>query len=198
MIARNGCCCESSRRTYCYTVDREDVIRTVTGPWDRFARDNEGEDVCSRAQVIGRSLWDFVTGAETRHLYRALMAKVREDRRSRRVSIRCDSPEARRFLRVTLSAEAEGGVHFCSEVLRIESRPPVELLRRRREHSDEIIAICSFCKAIEVAEEWLETEEGVNRLHLFEKEILPRLSHGVCPTCYEAVMRDLDEEAPEA
>ena len=47
-----------------------------------------------------------------------------------------------------------------------------------------MLAICSFCKRIEVRTVgWLDVEAAASELELLSESALPRLSHGVCPDC---------------
>jgi hypothetical protein len=39
---------------------------------------------------------------------------------------------------------------------------------------------------------WVETERAVKELDLFGPKALPLLTHGVCPSCYESWVADLD------
>ncbi|MGD8953111.1 MAG: hypothetical protein PVI45_01945 [Desulfobacterales bacterium] len=39
---------------------------------------------------------------------------------------------------------------------------------------------------------WVETERAVKELDLFGPKTLPLLTHGVCPSCYESWVADLD------
>ena len=53
---------------------------------------------------------------------------------------------------------------------------------------DEIIIICSWCNKIKVDEgDWQEIEEFLRAYGLFDLEILPQPSHGMCDSCYKTV-----------
>ena len=44
--------------------------------------------------------------------------------------------------------------------------------------------MCAWCKKADVGG-WVEVEEAVRRLQLFDQARLPRITHGVCPACKE-------------
>ena len=47
-----------------YSLTSGDLIRATTGQWDSFAAENAGQGALSSA-IIGRNLFDMVTGAAT-------------------------------------------------------------------------------------------------------------------------------------
>jgi len=49
--------------------------------------------------------------------------------------------------------------------------------------------ICSWCKKILVKDDWSEIEEAACKLGLLEADVLPQLSHGICPPCRAAFSR---------
>jgi hypothetical protein len=74
--------------------------------------------------------------------------------------------------------------------VRTERRDPVRLLDKDMPRSSDIIRICSMCKQISTAlNKWVEIEEGLAQLRLFEASEVPRLT---CPI----IMADLDDSGP--
>lgn len=86
---------------------------------------------------------------------------------------------------------AEHSIEFRSTILREEHRPVVALLDTHRESLEDFLTLCSWCRKVKVAAQWVEVEEALRLLKLFESETLPRISHGVCPACTEAVLHTL-------
>ena len=56
---------------FVYRIDASDMITDVDDAWVEFARRNEAESL-TRTAVVGSSLWNHVSGAETRHVYEHL------------------------------------------------------------------------------------------------------------------------------
>jgi hypothetical protein len=49
--------------------------------------------------------------------------------------------------------------------------------------------MCSCCKRVEVASEWLEPEDAITRLHALAAEPYPHLNHVVCEACDSLAQR---------
>ncbi len=48
--------------------------------------------------------------------------------------------------------------------------------------------MCGWCDRFLVGEEWLEVEQAVARLGLFQRAEMPAISHDICPDCGEMLM----------
>ena len=171
---------------YTFAIDADDLIRTVSDSWVAFARQN-GECGLETSDVIGRPLWEFVGGAETRQIYHALFAAVRRGRLPRSVPFRCDGPDCRRFMRLTVSPLADDALELVSELLREEPRAPVAMLGSEVERSAELLSMCSWCKRVRLPAGWVEVEIAVETLGLFGDAPMPRISHGMCGECRRAM-----------
>ena len=181
-----------------YRVDITDTIVSVGDNWHVFADANAWGGDLRPEDVVGRKLWEFIQDYETRHLYQELFRRARSGTRSRPIPFRCDSPSERRFLELLIEALPDGLIEITSTILRTEPRSPVRLLAADTPRSMDLLSMCSMCKKIEVSpEQWVDIEEGVAQLRLFEAEEMPRLTHGLCRPCYQAVIDDLyDLETP--
>ena len=84
---------------YVHRIDRDDVIVFLDDEWKGFARENGAAGL---ADIAGRSLWDFVVGADVRDVYRQMLDRVREDGGSIGFPFRCDAPALRRFLEMEI------------------------------------------------------------------------------------------------
>ena len=81
-------------------------------------------------------------------------------------------------------------VEFRSRVLHAESRDPLALLLPGvAERSGPLLMVCSWCKAVEADHMWLEMERAVERLGVLAAQVLPPISHGICPPCSEQMSR---------
>ena len=179
--------------TYDYIIDQKDVIVAVSKNWRSFADRNLGGSACLPERIIGSSLWDHICDGETKHLYEMILHKVREHSRQAKFPFRCDSPSERRFLKLSVIPIKDGSVHFKSEIIKTESREPVELLRGDVQRSEKLIRICSMCKKIAVSEtEWQEVEVAVETMGLFQKRVLPKFTHGICQCCFDMAIAELD------
>lgn len=179
---------------FIYQLDHSDTIISISANWSAFANQNAWSGSLRPEEVVGHKLWDFIQGIEMRHLYQELIRRVRMGVPSRVISFRCDSPGERRFLELFIEALPENLIEITSRILRKESRSPMRLLGTDAPRSTGKVSICSMCKKVKVApEKWVELEEGVVSLKIFDEDEMPQLSHGLCHPCYQEAMRELDD-----
>lgn len=172
-------------RTFIHRIDGDGVIRFVNAEWLEFAVENEG-GALSRDRVVGRPLYEFISGPETRHVYGLLYERVRKTGVGLEFPFRCDSPAARRFMTMRMSRFRDRWISFECRVDRVESRPPVALLDPCVDTSNDFLKVCSWCKRIDLASgDWQEAEIAVERRGLLSSPTVPQLTHGICPACVE-------------
>ncbi|MEO8030684.1 MAG: hypothetical protein ABJC74_08700 [Gemmatimonadota bacterium] len=175
-----------------YRIDHQDRLAELSGDWDAFAEANGGPHLVGNA-ILGRPLWDFLSDPTTVRIYRGLVARIRKQTQVARFRFRCDSPGHRRMLAMEMAPDAAGGVWFRVSIDREQERPPVTLLEGGRPRSGELLTVCSWCERVNLpVDRWVEVEEAVQELRLFEVSPLPRLSHGICHSCCETMMNALD------
>jgi hypothetical protein len=180
-------------RPVCYRIDRHDRLEEFNDGWSEFARANDGVGLEPEA-VRGRKLWDFVADATTVGLYQAMCSRLRDSSAPMHVHFRCDAPDRRRLLTMTMTAVDHGAIEFAVSSVSEEFRPKVALLDASTPRSTAELNMCAWCKRVQLsADRWLDVEDAVETLALFETVRLPLLSHGVCPPCYERLMRQVGE-----
>lgn len=180
-----------------YRISSQDTILEVNETWTDFAVENDAPDLRA-SQVLGQPLWRFISGAETRHLYELLLSRVRQTHGTLVLPFRCDAPTTRRFMEMEMTALPDGEIEFVTWLVRAEPRDAVSLLSPAYAHGRTFLTICSWCKRVRLAETaWLEVEDAVARLGLFQLEALPQLTHGACQACYDAVMQTLSGSVGE-
>lgn len=166
-----------------YRVNAKDEIDFISEDWDRFAAANGGESIFSE-KVLHRPIWDFITDLSTQDIYRTLMQKARAGRPIQ-FTFRCDAPWRRRFLEMTILGKGGGAVEFRTRTLMEQERPAQVLLDADVDRTDELLRSCSWCKKFLVGNEWVEVEEAIQRLRLFQRRRLPSITHGICDACYD-------------
>lgn len=174
----------------CYQLNEHDEIAFVNDAWDAFARAN-GSDGLAAPQVLGRPLWGFITDATTRQLYLDMLKRVRSGSRVR-FQFRCDTPSRRRLLEMDVS-QVSSATEFRTRVIWEEEREYQALFEPDRPASDEFLHVCAWCKKVDVGAGWAEVEEAVTTLRLFERPMLPQLTHGICQPCYQKMTAVIEE-----
>lgn len=106
--------------TICW-VDADDRVVEVGGGCESFTAANEGE-AATGSRVIGRPVWDFVSGDAPCVLLSTLLDWVRVHGRELRRAYRCDSPTERRFMEMIIAPDGDR-VRLEHRVLRVE---PIE------------------------------------------------------------------------
>lgn len=170
-----------------YAIDAHDhLIRADRGYYE-FAEENGWKEA---GTSLGRSLWDYVAGAELVKLQRLLVRRVRDEVGDVELPFRCDGPGLRREMRIRIVARPGGRVVLFSAKLRSE-RPweaPQPLLDPAAPRGEESVEMCGWCDRFEVEGEWVEVEEAARLLDLFNRDRLPALSHGICPACNQLLL----------
>ena len=174
-----------------YELDAELRIQAVDDAWSEFAAANESPELVTPGP-LGRHLFDYIQDATTVHLYRALFQRVRTTGKPIELPFRCDSAGLRRFLEMEICPGGSSGLVLQTRVLRLEPRAPSALLDRACPRSGDMVRMCSWCKAVETRSGWCEVEQAVVALRLFEHELLPTVTHGICPPCYGRVVGVLE------
>ena len=191
-----------------YLVDQTGEILLVgLRHWNSHVGDAPGQP--DPRGLIGRNLFEFISGGDVQALYRQILVRIREDpNHVWELDYRCDSPGMLRALRMTVSAVAgaeTGGALFSSQILREGQRPPLSIfeydksLASLQDPSAPLLVICSMCHRVLTkpghehdAANWIEPEQyyrSGGSAHV-------TLSHGLCPVCYAAFMSEVGSSAP--
>lgn len=174
-----------------YEIGHDDVIVSVGGAWNDFATANQTPALSSG--VVGRSLWDFLSGPTPRQVYRDLLTRVRQGHRVQ-FPFRCDSLNCARHMAMLMTPLPDGAVRF--ETTLVVAIPILGL--HGTEPLDPLVTVCSWCKRVAVGPDWLEPEAAVARFRLLDRDAPVRLTHGICPGCVTTLEVDLEEVVSHA
>lgn len=166
--------------------------------WNSFARENDGHDLVDGAGVIGRNIFNFISGEDVRETYGKFFSAIIAGRATRaRLFSRCDSPAVKRELWIAITPVRDGS---RTERLLIQSltvsetaRPPVDLFdfqamldKVRADKALPILGMCSYCQHVRFPcgssdddGSWIAAEDYY---HLGGDSNV-RISHGICPDC---------------
>jgi len=186
-----------NHRSFIWVIDNGDKIVRVNDEWLAFAGENTAPPLTA-SLVLDQPIWGFIQGQETVYLYKQIFARLRAGKSPIKFPFRCDSPDCRRFMEMKLSLLPGDAIQFMAQILREEWREPVDLLDASRDRSGEFLKICSWCKKIHMpGRGWGEIEAAIEALDLFGHHSLPRMTHTICDSCYEAVRLELNRESGE-
>jgi hypothetical protein len=177
-----------------YSIDAADCIEAVNESWTRFATANGGESVLP-SNVVGSSLWRWISDASTRQVYKTLLKNARSGAPLVRFRFRCDAPRERRLLEMHISANRDASVDFETRLILSQPRDDVRLIAADAPRTDALISVCGWCMRVQVSPgQWIEVDRAVVMLELFQSERLPAITHGMCPECYDTMMAAADDE----
>lgn len=176
-----------------YRINQEDIIYSIEGPWDDFASKNDGIPENISSNILGNVIWKYIRDFETKHIYKLLLDHVRLFKKEITIPIRCDAPHLKRYIDLTIKPISENKIEFVSHIKKEEKRENIDILDKKIKRNDKIIKMCSYCKFIKTNENtWMEISEAINHLRLLQKDTLPTISHGICPSCYTNIMQELE------
>ncbi len=190
-----------------YVLDQKAHVVTVGATnWNAFATANGGAYLRDGGGVIGRSIYDFISGDLVRKAYEQCFDGLLSRRfRHAHIETRCDSPGMMRLLRLSvMPILREGRVEY----LLIQSIPIVERIRPYMDlfdfaalrvkksiyHDLPILTMCSYCQCVRYPPgsqdgegEWTTAEEYYRRGG--ETDIC--ISHGLCEPCFDKALDSL-------
>jgi len=170
--------------TCAYEVDAAYRIVAVDARWSEFAVANDAPELASPSGYLGLSVLDCIADSTTAMLYERLFRQVRETRSPVAFPFRCDSPTRRRLLNMNIE-RFDGGLRLETTVISIEVRPPMALLGRLRDSNGVLLRVCGWCSCVDVDGRWCEVEDAVRIRRLFDHDLLPPVTHVMCPPCHE-------------
>lgn len=174
-----------------YAIDANDRIIEVDNAWVEFAEQNEAGERLRPDSVIGTLLWDHVRQPALQDLYKRLVSAVRSKQTKAEFRFRCDSPNFRRFMRMTIQPGGDGSVVFVSRTERVER------VERRREDLRTVAAFsgqtsivqCSVCNRYRSGVSWHEAEEFVHSAQPMDSERPMTQIWSVCEECIATLRR---------
>jgi hypothetical protein len=164
-----------------YTIDPDDRLVAINGPWDTFAMENRGE--CAVAEkILGHRLWNFVQGFETQSYLNAIFFFCRNEKEQFETTYRCDSYGEKRLFRMNIEFH-DPGVLLVSHRL-VSSTQIIS--------PDNVVPIkdwisetrCSVCCKFQINDTWIDP------FAVAEVMYFPR-SYVVCPECKAVARKQL-------
>lgn len=158
-------------------LSAQNRIVALSDNWDAGAgRCDKGGPLAQ--SVMGRPIWDFVAGLETRSYLNALIFAARRDQRRLSVRYRCDGPSERRLYQMLVEPVQFGGVALTHLPLEITAHPV------RPQVPEGELACCGQCLRWRRNGTWQET----GALAALARS---PVDYRVCPDCRAEARRAL-------
>ena len=184
-------------REIIYRIDETNCITYLSPGWFNFAAKNGAADL-KADQIIGRPLLSFISGNSTRQLFSLILDHVRRSHWSLEFPFRCDSPTLRRFMEITITPLDQFHLEFRCCTIKEELRSRAPLFEKEEPPTEPLLRMCSWCKKVAIPSgKWVEVEEAVRELHLFEHQPFPQVTHGICMNCELQVRAKLKTSSPK-
>lgn len=170
-----------------YTINSIGIIVELRHAWIALGGNLE---VGNLRAAIGTKLLDHVTGDETQHFVAGLLGKARASDAPFRLRYRCDAPNLKRFMEMTLSGESEGAVRIAHRVVRMEALNPAI----KFEAAIGVSSVrCSMCNRVRHHGVWREAEDAM-ALNYLQREHANLVIYKVCSDCRETLGREIGSD----
>jgi hypothetical protein len=171
-----------------YRLDAQDRIVGVNEDWRRFASAN-GVETLMPEKVVGRPLRSFISGDITRMFVDTLLQGVRLTGRERKLPYRCDSPDAKRYMEMTIGPAPAGGIVTWHRVIREErfGSPNAFVVGTGRGQRRDLVKRCSMCNRLSRNGGDLVDPEVARREGWLLGGAATPVIYFVCKTCQEFV-----------
>ena len=172
-----------------YVVDPDNRIVSVSSGWDGFALENNGENVVESC-VVGHKLHEFIIGDSTSMWIHSLVESARSRKKEIIRFYRCDSPEEKRYMRMTIFPEEDGSVSVTSRLIRT-----VQMKRRAAFEYSPVASHrkCSICNKISIQGSWVEPDDA-KVLGLLDDSSPIAVVYSVCTVC---VKKNFKNQSPD-
>jgi hypothetical protein len=173
-----------------YRLDKQDRIVEVGGDWDRVARENDGTEVVAD-RIIGTKLYAHVSDEPSRMFVWTMLDSVRKLFRPSTKLYRCDCPDFKRQMEMTILPETGGGLLIQHRLIRQEKQP----LRLRfkgiaggQAASRMLVLRCTMCVKLKVGGVWLEPDATL-LAGLGQENGATQVAYSICDDCRDAARR---------
>jgi len=170
-----------------YTLDRNNRIVDIGGEWDHFAIDNDARNLVA-PNVLGRPIDEFIIGDATRMFLFTMLDCSRLLAKPFTRPYRCDSPQWRRYMEMTLEPTRQGTIELRHQLLWVEpiDHPVVFTVAPSGVRHD-FVKRCSICNRLRIRNRWLEADEAAHWGLLAKSGECPVI-YGVCETCQKTAL----------
>lgn len=170
-----------------YWIDAEDRLIKVSETWDTFAENNDGRAVVSEA-VIGKRLWQFVTGDITRMWVETVINRARFLNQPIEKEYRCDSPDEKRYMQMSIVPEENEVLCVVHKLLKTEKLPTKICFEGKRVAKPGYVQRCSICNRLHIDNAWREVDLAVKERYIDAPGPVI-VFYGVCDECVAALPR---------
>jgi hypothetical protein len=152
---------------------------------------DEVEAERSRAIATTKSIFAFMADNAACALYGLLYRQMRSTGGTVVVPLFHETSVLRRHIDLTLTVLPSGAILHRCMTTRTEPRygkKPIPALTETH------MTACSWCNSLKQGDQWLPIDHLACYGRLFQHPILPQLTHGICPTCYNTLLTSMCDD----
>lgn len=168
-----------------YTVDKNDRLIEFSSNWDEAAREG-GAPQLFASDIVGEPLKSFVVGDASRAYVDMVFGFARLKQKPVIKTYRCDTPEFKRNMKMTLIPKLNGDVETVHEVVSVERWEHIvgiyDSMPQETSREVKIYDRCSVCNDMFYEDKWLTQDDIAVLNPSFEKEPM-WVTYTVCPFC---------------
>lgn len=169
-----------------YVIDENMRIVAVGGDWEKFGQENQALNL-SFCDVKNRSIFDFVMGEASRLWLHSLIRMVIETKEIVRQSYRCDSPEAKRYMLMTITPQDNGHLTIEHTLTSEKARGNrLEINYACTETEASTLMHCNVCGHLRIDGEWIDPDSEKNTTSTF---------HNVNGTTCERCLKEIPQKS---
>jgi hypothetical protein len=170
-----------------YRLDDQDRIVEVDSNWDRIALENDGEAVVAD-RILGTKLYAHVTDEPSRMFVWTMLDSVRKLHRPSVKFYRCDSPDLKRHMQMTILPETGGGLLVQHRLIRTEKVPLRVRFAGPSGARSKLILRCTMCVKLKIEGVWIAPDAAV-LAGVSQADGTVRVAYSICEDCRDAARR---------
>ncbi|MCX8083671.1 MAG: 60S ribosomal export protein NMD3 [Calditerrivibrio sp.] len=143
-----------------YVLDRDMKIIEVGSRWDLMVYENCGNFHVLKENVLGKSIFDFITGDHIRMWFESLLNLAKISGKPVIRDYRCDSPEVKRFMKMKIYLLENNLIRLDHYIVKIEKIVQPICLNFYNEFYLKVTR-CSICNRFLYKNRWIDVEEAV-------------------------------------
>lgn len=168
-----------------YRLDARDrIVEAGSDAWDEFARQNGGGKAL-RVQIEGTSLYAHVAGEASRMFVWTMLDGVRKLGRSATKLYRCDSPQLKRQMEMTITPSGKGGLLVTHRTVRTEAMLRPVSFAAKAHHTTGLLLRCSMCNRLRINGAWYEPDAANFSAAQPPPSGAVAVAYSICEACSE-------------
>lgn len=169
-------------------INPDNIIIDVNEAWDGFARANDSPSAM-RAAVLDRCIFDLISGKVTKQHWRELLQRAWDSPQPLIVDYRCDSPDAKRWMRMEMCRQEDGNMRITHTQFKSELRLPKIHFRLAQQRNSGTLVRCSMCNRIKTGGQWCEAEKLFSTKRTTDVDVkFLEVIYGLCADCGKAAL----------